>query len=130
MKALLDTHSTLWLLEDNPRLGVQARRGLMEPGAEVWASLASLWEVAIKHRAAKLLADSGRVRRGLTNSNVRLLDIRAEHLARLELLRPVRDHRDPFDHLLVSQALAEGLDPVSDDSWMRHYPVRLIPASR
>lgn len=130
MRALLDTHSMLWLLEDSPRSGIEARRKLAGPGVEVWASLASLWEVAIKHRAGKLLADSGRVHRGLEASNIRLLDIRAGHLARLELLRPVRDHRDPFDHLLVSQALAEGLDLVSDDPWMRHYPVRLIPASR
>ena len=127
MRLLLDTHALLWWLDDDPRLGARARALVEDPASDVLVSVASLWEIVVKARVGKLEADIGEVAAAVEGDGFALLGIRVAHLAALATL-PMR-HRDPFDHLLIAQAIVEDADFVSDDQNARGYPVRRIPCS-
>lgn len=127
MKLLLDTHALLWWLEDDGRLGARARSLIEEPTNDVLVSVASLWEIVVKLRVRKLEADIGDIAAAVQQDGFALLDIRVAHLLSLAAL-PAH-HRDPFDHLLIAQAIAEDAAFVSDDRHVPAYPVRTIPCS-
>ena len=124
MKLLLDTHALLWWLSDDGRLGRGARALVADPGNDILVSVVSLWEIVVKLRVGKLQADIGAVERAIVRDGFRRLAITPAHLAVLADL-PLH-HRDPFDHLLVAQALDEDALLVSDDRNMPLYPVRLM----
>lgn len=110
MRVLLDTHALLWFITDDARLGRAAKAAIEAPDAEVLVSVASLWEIAIKHALGKLplarsFADTFPAQ--LEENAFGLLPIETAHLARLVDLPP--HHRDPFDRLIVAQALVEGV---------------------
>ena len=123
---LLDTQAfLLWRLDD-PSLGRKAVRVLDAPEADLYLSIASLWEIGIKRSIGKL--DMDLPTRDLVETavaaGVRLLPIRPEHVYRLESLP--WHHRDPFDRLLVSQALADDLAVIGRDRAWRSYGVKLV----
>ena len=127
MRLLLDTHTLLWLLSGAPELSAGARRVIFDAGNEKLLSIVSLWEITIKIGTGKLhlyepLADF------LTSLEIhgviRLLPIQTVHLLRLEPL-PLH-HRDPFDRLIVAQALSEDCILVSSDIQLDAYGVRRI----
>ncbi len=123
MRLLLDTHAFLWFVDDNPRLSAHAK-ALLESDADLSLSLASLWEIAIKTSIGKLtLAHPFDlfISRQLPANGIELLNITTAHLARLTTL-PFH-HRDPFDRLLVAQALTENLTIVSVDAALDNYGV-------
>ena len=122
MRLLLDTSALLWLLAGDPRLGAQARQEV-EAAAELVVSAASLWEIAIKVSLGKLAALPG-LPAVLAEAGVRRLGIGDEHLRRLESLP--WHHRDPFDRLLIAQALAEDIPLVSNEALFDAYGVRLL----
>ena len=124
MKLLLDTHVLLWWLADEPRLGRQARDLIGDPGNDILVSMVSLWEIAVKTRVGKLTADAVEIAEVIQRGGYVRLDIKPAHLAALSSL-PMH-HRDPFDHLLIAQAIAEDAAFVSDDRNAHRYPVRLI----
>ncbi len=123
MKLLLDTHALLWWLADDRRLGRKARALIAEPAYDVFASVVSLWEIVVKRRIGKLEADIGQIERALGRDGFVRLPISAGHLAALALLPD--HHRDPFDHLLIAQAIVEDAVLVSDDLNMGRYAVKL-----
>lgn len=127
MRLLLDTHALLWWLDDDPRLGVRARALVEDPANDVLVSVASLWEIVVKARVGELDADIEEVAAAVEGDGFILLGISVAHLAALATL-PMR-HRDPFDHLLIAQAMAEDAGFVSDDRNARGYPVRCIPCT-
>lgn len=109
---LLDTHVLLWLLEDNPRLGVEARERI-KASAAVYVSAASTWELAIKAALSKLtlpddLDDS------IDRSALRDLPITRRHTLASNLI--ALPHKDPFDALLVTQAKVERLTLLTADA--------------
>jgi PIN domain nuclease of toxin-antitoxin system len=122
---LLDTHTFLWWTQNDPRLSGEARNAIISPGR--YLSLASCWELAIK-------ASSGRIRfdrplaqfleEELFANTISLLPIEFRHVMRVAHL-PLH-HRDPFDRLLISQALEENLALVSADRNFEAYGVRRI----
>jgi PIN domain nuclease of toxin-antitoxin system len=124
---LLDTHAFLWAWADDPRLSARARRLIVDGRSVLWFSLASAWEIAVKRSLGKLelgvsvadLLGPHRARLG-----VGLLTIELSHVVRLESL-PFH-HRDPFDRLLICQALAEGLTVLSADKHLDAYGVRRV----
>lgn len=127
MRALLDTHSLLWWLSDDPALSRKARRVIAETGNVVVVSAVSAWEIAIKSRlgklpgAASLLSDfSARMER----EGFELLPITAEHGIRAGLLPG--PHRDPFDRMLIAQSQAENIPIVSNDAVFDSYGARRI----
>ncbi len=127
MRLLLDTHAFLWFCEGNPALSRRARAAIEEPGNQCYVSVVSLWEIAIKSSLGKLtlrVPFSDLVSRQLHESAVELLPLEPAHLVRLHVLPP--HHKDPFDRVLVAQALFERLELVSRDPRLDAYGVQRL----
>jgi PIN domain nuclease of toxin-antitoxin system len=128
MRLLLDSHIAVWALTNDRRLSAAARELLLDEGNEIWTSTASVWEIAIKHglrRSAMPFSGSHAVRY-FREAGYRLLDIRPEHAAKVEELPPI--HADPFDRLLIAQAIVEPLHFLTHDAALTAYGehVRLV----
>jgi PIN domain nuclease of toxin-antitoxin system len=127
VKLLLDTHAFLWWIEGTPAVGRRARVAVSNPDNEVLFSLASCWELAIKLSLGKLrLAESldRFIPEQLRVNGFSLLEVQLRHVVRVADL-PFR-HRDPFDRLLVAQALEDDLTVVSADRVFRKYGVAVL----
>lgn len=118
MRLLLDTHVFLWVVAAAPRLK-PATRQLIEGADAVYVSAASIWEVAIKVRLGKLQADPDDLADAIDRSGFVELPVRAAHAAGVATLAP--HHNDPFDRLLIAQALAEPLRLVTADQALARY---------
>lgn len=127
MKLLLDTHALLWWLGDDDRLGPRARALIGDPGNDVLVSVASLWEIVVKVRVGKLEADVREIADAVEREGFVPLGISAAHL--LTLVGLPMHHRDPFDHLLIAQAISEGAAIVSEDEHTPSYPVAVVSCS-
>lgn len=125
MRVLLDTHAFLWWVEDDARLSLAAREAITD-AAEGLLSIASCWELAIKVSRGRLTLSRpiGRLAEVLGASELRLLPIDLDDVARVATL-PFH-HRDPFDRMLVAQALSEELVIVSADPVFRKYGVKRV----
>jgi PIN domain nuclease of toxin-antitoxin system len=127
MKLLLDTQAFLWFVTDDPRLGSAARAAIEDATNERMLSIASVWEMAIKHGLGKLQFTEPFkqfVQTETLANNIGFLPITADHAMAVAFL-PQR-HRDPFDRLLAVQALAEKLAMVSSDREMDKYGIQRI----
>lgn len=127
MKILLDTHVFLWIIADDPRLTPRYRSYFEDPGNELFLSVASCWEIIIKTSLKRLhlpLPATDYLMKQLDINQVTLLGIRPGHLNRLESLPPL--HRDPFDRMIVTQALSESMGLLSKDKVMRGYKTRIL----
>jgi PIN domain nuclease of toxin-antitoxin system len=130
VKLLLDTHALIWLVEDDARMGKQAREAIVEPGNDVFVSIVSFWEIAVKIRIGKLKkVDLEKVMVAVTSHGLELLHLEQHHITELIKLPFHLDHRDPFDHQLIAQAIAEDLIFVSNDRNTLRYPVKRIACS-
>lgn len=126
MNILLDTHILLWYLDDNPRLP-EDKRLLIEDGRHsITVSVASFWEMTIKASLGKLnlMDDLPTIENILSRQGITVLPIQTSHLVRL-LDLPLH-HRDPFDRLIIAQAIAEDLAVLSDDGKFDAYPISLV----
>ncbi len=127
MKVLVDTHSFLWALLRDHRLSSRAKSILRDGDAELVFSLVSLWEIAVKMKIGKLnmLGSSvAYIRDEMDAYGMELLPIRYEHILQLEMLPP--NHSDPFDRLLIAQAITESLPILTNDTKVREYPVKVL----
>jgi PIN domain nuclease of toxin-antitoxin system len=125
MRLLLDTHTLLWALGDPDRLHPSTRALLEDSTHEVFVSAASLWEIAIKVGLGKLVVPDD-LERALFAVGFQALEIRFPHVRAVRTL-PAH-HRDPFDRLLVAQALHENLVLVTRDARIPLYGVEVITA--
>jgi PIN domain nuclease of toxin-antitoxin system len=125
VRLLIDTHVLLWWLADDPALGKRARR-LIANEAEVFASAATAWEIAIKRALGKLEAPED-LAAALDAGGIGRLPIEFEHAAVAGALP--RHHDDPFDRMLVAQAQCEGLTLLTNDPRLSSYAVAVMPAS-
>jgi PIN domain nuclease of toxin-antitoxin system len=123
VKLLLDTHAALWWLADDARVGRDAERQLSDETNPVLLSAAVIWEVAIKRSLGKLRAPPD-LAPTLLGAGAQPLPVTLDHAAAVEGLP--WHHRDPFDRLLVAQALAEGAAIISQDDRLRPYGVSLV----
>jgi PIN domain nuclease of toxin-antitoxin system len=124
VKLLLDTHAVLWHLAGDQRLSETARAALLSPDHELMFSTASLWEIAIKVSLGRLVLIDGWqdiVPRELTANQIRRLPIEPVHCMTVSSL-PFH-HRDPFDRMLIAQAMVEDLVVLSRDPSFRRYSV-------
>jgi PIN domain nuclease of toxin-antitoxin system len=126
MKLLLDTHAFIWWDSDPGRLSAPALSALRDPANTVWLSVVSVWEIVIKAQLGKLtlrlpLPD---VVAHQQANGLLVLPVTLPHPLAVETLPPV--HKDPFDRLLVAQAVVEGAELVSADPVFSHYPVRVL----
>ena len=122
MKYLLDTQLLLWAAGDTGKLGPAARKLLSDPRNELLFSAASLWEVAIKATLgrADFQVDPRLLRRGLIDNGYTELPVASQHAVSIDTLPPL--HKDPFDRLLLSQALTEGIALLTTDERLARYP--------
>ena len=123
LKVLLDTHAYLWWLADDPELSYEARDILADPRTSAYVSAASIWEIAIKVKLGRLaLGSAGTMAdlEAITGNDFTELPIRARHAAAAGALP--RHHEDPFDRMLVAQAIVEGLTLVTSDPAAAKYP--------
>jgi PIN domain nuclease of toxin-antitoxin system len=120
MRLLLDTHTFIWFVTDSPRLSVTAKALIEDEYNEKLLSIASIWEMAIKHSLGKLsfeLPFMVFVEQQMLQNSMSLLNIQISHLNVVANL-PLH-HRDPFDRLIIAQSMVEqipivGIDKVSD----------------
>lgn len=121
MNLLLDTHVALWAITDSPRLNAQAREWIESPRATVWVSAATVWEIAIKHGLGRgdMPVSGQEALDYFRASGYRLLAVQPEHAAAVETL-PAH-HADPFDRILVAQALIEPMRLLTHDSTVARY---------
>jgi PIN domain nuclease of toxin-antitoxin system len=127
MKVLVDTHTFLWDLLSDHRSSRLAKQVLKSDEHELYFSLVSLWEFSIKIKTGKLNALGSSVsylRDEMENYSMQLLPIRYEHVLALETL-PAH-HSDPFDRLLIAQAIAESLPILTHDAVFAAYPVKVL----
>lgn len=119
MKLLIDTHILLWWLTDDEKLSENARQLIITPDNDIYISLASLWEIQIKAMAGKLKADLKAIIQQLPENNFQQLPIHANHL--LALGKLPRHHQDPFDRILIAQAIHEPMHLLSHDKNLSGY---------
>ena len=128
MKLLLDTQILLWAAGQPERLSAAARRLLNDPRNELLFSAASLWEITIKNtlRREDFQVEPRVLRRGLLDNGYVELPVTSEHAVNVDALPPM--HKDPFDRLLLAQALTEGVTLVTGDAQLAQYrgPVRKV----
>lgn len=128
MKLLLDTHLLLWAAGQPERLSPAARKQINDSSNELLFSAASIWEVSIKTSLGRsdFRVEPRLLRRGLLDNGYTELPITSQHAVNIDSLPPI--HRDPFDRLLVSQALIEGVTLLTTDALLARYkgPVRKV----
>ncbi len=122
MKLLLDTRLLLWAAGQPDQLSADARKLITDLENELLFSAGSIWEVAIKGRLGRhdFHADPRLLRRGLLDNGYTELAINSEHAVTVDLLPPI--HKDPFDRILVAQALVEGVTLLTSDQTVAQYP--------
>ncbi|GLR25223.1 MULTISPECIES: type II toxin-antitoxin system VapC family toxin [Limnobacter] len=126
MNLLLDTHVALWAITDSPKLSQQARGLLQSPRASLWVSAASVWEISIKHALGKggMPLSGAEALNYFRESGYGLLSIEAEHAVAVESL-PAH-HQDPFDRILIAQALVEPMRLITHDATVALYSDTII----
>ncbi len=127
MNCLLDTHTLLWIMSDDKRLSENAKIQFLEKGNTIYLSMASIWEISIKVSLNKLEIKTSLetfVEKHIIENDILLLNIEPAHVYPLEKL-PFH-HRDPFDRLIVSQAIYEKMPIISSDKNFDLYSVKRI----
>ena len=127
MRLLLDTATYIWLVNDDTQLSTNARSLLADPANQLYLSAASAWEIVIKHAKGQLEL-SIPVESFLTEQRrlhwVESLPIGEDAVLRVRDLPPI--HQDPFDRILIAQALSEDMTIVTSDRLMRRYSVPVV----
>jgi len=126
MRILIDTHILIWYLNGDENLGPHLKQIIEDQNNKIVISTVSLWEIAIKIGAKKLeLALSlSAIEKYIEDKEVELLNIQFNSLIILSEL--AYHHKDPFDRLLIAQAMAENISMISADQHFKSYPVNLI----
>lgn len=126
MQVLLDTHVALWAITNDERLVEKGRRIILNDENDVFVSVASIWEIAIKHGLGRgVMPISGNeANEWFRVAGYRILPVEAQHAANLETLP--RIHGDPFDRILVSQALLEPPRLLTHDKIIAQYSDTVI----
>ena len=126
MKALLDTHTLLWAISDDPRLSRRAQQIFTGPN-DLFLSVASIWEILIKVKTGKLpLPDPAGpyLVKKLRENRIEVLPIKLDHVLKIENLTV--HHRDPFDRILIAQSIEEKCPLITADPIFERYPVNVI----
>jgi PIN domain nuclease of toxin-antitoxin system len=126
LNLLLDTHVALWAITDSPKLPPKARELILSPKTNVWISAASVWEIAIKHALGRgdMPVSGEDAARYFRESGYRFLAVEPEHAVAVEGL--ATHHQDPFDRILVAQALSEPMRLMTHDPLVARYSDTII----
>jgi PIN domain nuclease of toxin-antitoxin system len=126
LNLLLDTHVALWAITDSPKLPKKAREMIESSKSSVWISAATVWEIAIKHSLGRgdMPVSSQDALGYFRESGYRFLPVEPEHAAAVEDL--AAHHADPFDRILVAQALVEPMRLITYDPMVARYSDTII----
>jgi PIN domain nuclease of toxin-antitoxin system len=126
VNVLLDTHVALWAVQDSAWLTARAREIILSPANTIHVSVASLWEIGIKHSLGRgdMPISAREALAYFRESGYRILPIEPEHAVEVERLPP--HHKDPFDRLLVAQALTEPLRLLTHDPQVALYSDTIV----
>jgi PIN domain nuclease of toxin-antitoxin system len=126
MRILLDTHAFIWFAEDDDQLHPNIKRAIEKSANDIFLSIASIWEMAIKIQLNKLKISKSieEVIELATSNGFELLPILPEHIIKLTTL--AFHHRDPFDRIIIAQGLDENFQIVSKDSIFDEYGVKRL----
>jgi len=126
MNLLLDTHIALWAIIDSPKLSARARELINGPRAHIWISAASIWEITIKHALGKggMPVSGKEATNYFRESGYQFLSVEVEHAAAVAELP--HHHQDPFDRLLVAQALTEPMRLLTSNALVALYGETII----
>lgn len=126
MRLLLDTHVLLWAVGQPDRLLAKARKLLLNADNELIFSAASFWEISIKLSLGRkgFRVEPGRLWRVLLAAGYRDLPVTTEHTIAVAALPPI--HKDPFDRVLIAQAVVEGLTLITADSVLQRYGNQIV----
>jgi PIN domain nuclease of toxin-antitoxin system len=128
MKLLLDTHLLVWAAERSPRLSPSTIRLLLSEENQLYFSAVSIWEIAIKvsQKRHNLKGDARALRRNLLANGYTEIPILSEHAVAIDALPPI--HHDPFDRLLIAQAIIEDVLLLTADTTVARYlgPIRKL----
>lgn len=127
MRLLLDTHAFLWYITGDPRLSVAAAEAIQDESNEVFLSVVSVWEALAKHQLGKLPLPSpadAYLRNRREEHNIASLPFDEPSLT--HLLRLPLHHRDPFDRMLICQALQHDLQVLTSDALFSAYPIKVF----
>lgn len=126
MRLLIDTHVFIWSFQNTKRLSKKAAIELTNPENEFFVSIVSVWEMQIKIMLDKM--DLGgpltEIISEQRSNGIRILDLNLSHALQLEKLPS--EHRDPFDRMLISQAIVEDMTLVTADKRFKEYAVRVL----
>ncbi len=122
MKLLLDTHLLLWAAGEPDRLSADANALIADTENEIFFSVVNLWEIVIKSELGRdnFQVDTRLLLRGMLDNGYSELPIRSQHAVAISNLPPI--HKDPFDRMLVAQALVEGITLLTADTMVAQYP--------
>lgn len=126
MELLLDTHAILWFQSSNNKLSYTAKHLIEDSNNQCYVSFASLWEMSIKIAAGKLQIEKGfnNIYNYLLRNQFRILNPSVRHLN--TLIGLPHHHKDPFDRMIIAQAITENLTIISADQYFTAYPVSVI----
>jgi PIN domain nuclease of toxin-antitoxin system len=119
VRLLLDTHILLWWLADDAHLPAKARKWIAREAESVFVSTASQWEISLKAATGKLRADVREIHRQIEHGDYIYLPVEPDH--RLELCALSAHHSDPFDRMLIAQAVSEKLKLLTSDALLENY---------
>ena len=122
MRFLPDTHLLIWTSQNSQRLSAAARNHIGDPANEIFFSAISIWEVAIKQslQRATFTVDAHTLRRGLLARGFRELSLTSDHAVQVAMLPKI--HQDPFDRILIAQAISEDITLLTVDADIAKYP--------
>jgi PIN domain nuclease of toxin-antitoxin system len=126
MNLLLDTHTFIWFMNGDKNLPKQIINKIIDIDNKCFISVASLWEIAIKISLGKLSIKEGfnKISSFIINNEMEILPVQFQHLQTLLKLRYF--HRDPFDRILIAQAISEGFEIATNDKNFEKYNVKII----
>ena len=126
MSYLLDTHTLLWFINGDSCLPIKVIDEIVNLKNRCFISIASIWEIAIKIKLSKLtlLSDFNRLIEFFTQNQIEILPLTFNHIQSLNDLEP--HHRDPFDRILIAQAITEELTILSKDRIFTYYNINLL----
>ncbi len=127
MKILLDTHTFLWWVADDPQISANAKDIISDPNNEIYFSVVSAWEIIIKVGTGKLsLSEPPEIYipSRVASNQFEILPVQISHILKINSLPNF--HKDPFDRLLIAQSLVEDLSLITVDGAIAQYPVKTI----
>ncbi|HLC16269.1 MAG TPA: type II toxin-antitoxin system VapC family toxin [Thermodesulfovibrionia bacterium] len=126
MSFFLDTHAFMWFVNGDPILGNEAKKIIESIDNQNFISVASLWEIAIKINIGKLSLSKpyNYIKQQLEDNHVAILPIDFNHT--LQLVSLPLYHRDPFDRLIIAQAIVENMTIITKDDNFKNYPIKII----